>query len=208
TVINALLLRRLPVDRPSALMSLSRQDAETGLPSPLTFAEYVELSKRTSTFAGLLAHSGGDGSLKVGTDPSTSGEPIRVGRVSSNFFEVLGVRMALGHALVPVDDMAADPERSVVLSYDYWQRRFGADPAILGTSVMVFRNVPFTVIGVAARGFRGVEADHRTDVWWPVGSAKLMAADRLAGWEVSVIGRLRGGASMAQARADAQLVHA
>src|SRR5262249_46959786 len=67
TVINALLLRRLPVDHPSALVSFTRDDAETGIPNPLTFAEYAELSKRTSTFAGLLAHSSGDGSLKAGT---------------------------------------------------------------------------------------------------------------------------------------------
>jgi predicted permease len=207
-VIDSVLLRQLTVDHPQALASFMRQDAQTGVPSPLTFAEYAELAKRTSTFAGLLAHSGGDGSLKVGTNPSTEGEPIRTGRVSSNFFDVLGVRMAMGYAFLPVDDVTADPERSVVLSYDYWQRRFGGDPAILGTSVMVFRNIPFTVIGVAARGFRGVEADHRTDVWWPVGSAKLMAGDRLAGWEVSVIGRLKGGVSLAQARADAQRVHA
>jgi len=117
TVIDALLLRRLPVLEPSALMVFTRRDADTGAPSTLTFHEYDELRSRTSSFAGLLAYSGGAGSLQPGATPATgAGEPIHVGRVSSNFFDVLGVRMAVGRAFTPVNDIEADPERSVVLS--------------------------------------------------------------------------------------------
>src|SRR5205085_7800852 len=136
----------------------------------------TELRARASSFTGLLAHSGGDGALQTGATPvANGGEHIRGGRVSSNFFEVLGVRMAVGRAFTPVDDAAADPERSVVLSCAYWQRRFGGDSSIVGKPVIVFRGVPFTVIGVAERGFSGIEADRRTDAWWLVNSVKLMA---------------------------------
>jgi predicted permease len=209
TVINALLLRPMPVDHPDALVVFNRQDADTGRTNSLTFREYADLRARTSSFVGLLAHSGGSGSLQVGTTlVPNGGERIRYARVSSNFFDVLGVGMAAGRGFLPVDDLSADAERSVVLSYDFWQRRFGGAPSVLGKSVIVFRDVPFTVVGVAARGFRGIEADARTDVWWPVGTVKILFPDRLAGWNVIVMGRLKPGVSLARARADAQVAHA
>ena len=209
TVINALLLRPLPVARPGALVVFSRQDADTNRTNALTFHEYAALGARTSSFVGLLAHAGGDGSLQVGATPvPNGGERIRFARVSSNFFDVLGVGMAVGRGFLPVDDSAADPERSVVLSYDFWQRRFGGDASIVGQPVIVFRGLPFTVVGVAARGFHGIEADERTDAWWPVGTVKIVFPDRLAGWNVTVMGRLKPGVSLAQARADAQVAHA
>src|SRR5215471_2790012 len=107
-----------------------------------------------------------------------------------------------------VDDSSADAERSVVLSYDFWRRRFGGDPSIVGQSVIVYRNVPFTIVGVAARGFRGIQADERTDAWWPIGTVKIVFPDRLAGWNVTVMGRLKPGVPLARARAEAQVAHA
>jgi len=209
TVINALLLRPLPVDHPGALVVFSRQDADTGRPNSLTFREYADLRVRTSSFVGLVAHAGSDGSLQAGATPvPNAGERIRCARVSSNFFDVLGVGMAAGRGFFPVDDASADAERSVVLSYDFWQRRFGGDASVIGQSVIVFRDVPFTVVGVAARGFRGIEADQRTDAWWPVGTITIRFPDRLAGWNVTVMGRLKPGVPLAQARADAQVAHA
>jgi predicted permease len=209
TVIDALLLRRLPVLDPSALVVFTRHAADTGEPSTLTFHEYDELRSRTSSFAGMLAYSGGDGSLQPGATPVTgAGEPIHGGRVSSNFFDVLGVRMAVGRAFTPVNDVKADPERSVVLSYAYWQRRFGGDSSIVGKPVIVFRGMPFIVVGVAARGFTGIEPDHDTDAWWPVANVKSMAPERLAGWNVTVLARLKHGVDVPHARAEATLVHA
>ena len=207
TVINALLLRKLPVPDPSALVVFARRDVETGAPSTLTFAEYATLRARASSL-GMLAYSGGEGTLQPGATPApNAGERIHGGRVSSNFFEVLGVRMAIGRAFVPVNDADADPERSVVLSYDYWQRRFGGDPSIVGKPVIVFRGIPFTVIGVAERGFSGIEADQDTDAWWPVASVKLMDASRLAGWNVTIMARLNPGITLARARAEAITVY-
>jgi predicted permease len=209
TVIDALLLRRLPVLEPSALVVFTRRDADAGEPSTLTFHEYDELRQRTSSFAGMLAYSGGAGSLQSGATPVTgAGEPIHAGRVSSNFFDVLGVRMAVGRAFTPVNDVEADPERSVVLSYGYWQRRFGGDPSIVGKPVIVFRGMPFTVVGVATRGFTGIEPDQDTDAWWPVANVKRMAMERLAGWNVTVLARLKHGIDVSRARAEARLVYA
>jgi len=209
TVINALLLRPLAVNRPDALIAFGRQDVETGRPNSLTFQEYTDLSARTSSFVGLIAHSQGDSPFQFGAVAMPSpGERVHSARVSSNFFRVLGVGMAVGRGFVPVDDSSADAERSVVLSYDFWQRRFGGDPSIVGQSVIVFRDVPFTIVGVAARGFRGIEADERTDAWWPLGAVKIAFPDRLAGWSVTVMGRLKPDVTLARARAEAQVAHA
>jgi predicted permease len=208
TVLNALLLRPLPVNHPDALVAFRRQDVETRRPNVLTFQEYTDLCARTSSFVGLLAHSAGDSPFQVGASavPNT-GERIHSARVSSNFFRVLGVGMAVGRGFVAVDDSSADAERSVVLSYDFWQRRFGGQPSIIGQSVIVFRNVPFTIVGVAARGFRGIEADEPTDAWWPLGTVKIAFPDRLAGWNVTVMGRLKPDVPLALARAEAQVAH-
>src|SRR5689334_11183540 len=86
TVVNALLLRPLPVDRPGALVVFSRRYADTGRTSPLTFREFADLRARTSSFVGLIAHAGGDGSLQL--TPPNAGERIRAARVSTNFFDV------------------------------------------------------------------------------------------------------------------------
>jgi hypothetical protein len=135
TVINALLLRPLPVDHPDRPVAFSRQDAETSRPNSLTFQEYTDLCARTSSFVGLIAHSAGDGPFQVGAVPvPNAGERIHAARVSSNFFGALGVGMAVGRGFVPVDDSSDAAERSVVLSYDFWQRRFGGDPSIVGQS--------------------------------------------------------------------------
>lgn len=209
TVIDALLLRRLPVADPAALVVFGRYDAETGQPSMLTFHEYAELRARASSFAGMLACAGGEGSLQPGATPvPNASEVIHGGRVSSNFFDVLGVRMAMGRAFTPVNDIDVDPERAVVLSYEYWQRRFGGDQSIIGKPVIVFRGMPFTVIGVAERGFTGIEPDHTTDAWWPVAAVKLMDPARLAGWNVMVMARLKPGADIARARAETRVLHA
>src|SRR4029453_9363124 len=82
------------------------------------------------------------------------------------------------------------------------------DVSVVGQPVIGFRDVPFTVVGVAARGFRGIEADERTDAWWPLSTVKIMFADRLPGGNVTGMGRLQPGVPLAQARADAQVAHA
>jgi predicted permease len=207
-VLDALLLRPLHVAEPADLVVFARQDPEIGRPNPLTFHEYRELLARARSFSGLLAHSGGDAVLQPGaTAGPDAGGRIRAGRVSTNFFEVLGVRMSLGRGFTPVNDEAADPERSVVLSYAYWRRHFGGDPSIIGKPMIVFRGIPFTVIGVAEPGFRGIEADRSTDAWWPVGTARLMSMDRLREWTVTVMGRLKPGVEIDQAGAEARVLH-
>ena len=87
--------------------------------------------------------------------------------VSGNYFDVLGVRPALGRLLVASDDVVPDANPVAVLSFSYWQRRFGADPAIVNQSVLV-NGRPFTVLGVAPPGFHSVVMGDTPDVFVPM----------------------------------------
>lgn len=86
--------------------------------------------------------------------------------VSANFFSVLGVRPALGRALTLQDDQSGQPP-VVVISYDYWKRRFALNPGILNNSIVI-KKISFQVVGVAPRSFHGVELGDAVDVWMPM----------------------------------------
>ncbi len=96
--------------------------------------------------------------------------------VSSNFFNLIGVRPALGRFFA-VNDRAAAAEREVVLSYGTWTRRFGGDPSIIGRTLHLSR-VPFTVVGVAQEGFRGPNSMVDVGVWLPIEVAPELANGR------------------------------
>ena len=209
TVINALLLRPLPVDHPGALVVFSRQDADTGRTNSLTFREYADLRARTSSFVGLLAHSGGDGSLRSARrlcSTPANAFATRGCRATSLMSSASGWRPGAGS--FPSTTRRPTPSDRSSSATTSGSAASAATPPSSAGRVIVFRDVPFTVVGVAARGFRGIEADERTDAWWPVGTVKIMFADRLAGWNVTVMGRLKPGVPLAQARADAQVAHA
>ena len=87
--------------------------------------------------------------------------------VSGNLFGVFGLQPALGRLLTPNDDLTPGAHPVAVLSYDYWTRRFAQDSSVLGETLFV-KNVPLTVIGIAAPGFRGIEPAISTDFWVPL----------------------------------------
>ena len=209
SVIDALLLRPLPVANPAALVSFTKIDAASPAVSRfLTYQEFERFRDRTRLFSGLLVSSGTyKTQMQVqGEGSDGPGDSIRAQRVSSNYFSTLGVPAILGRTFVEIDDRVGAPDPVVVLSYDFWQRRFGRDPHVLGRQIVVFRNIPFTVIGVAPRGFFGIEVDRRPDMWWPIGNFIRFAPGFLTG-QVAMMGRLRSGVSLARARAEAAVIY-
>jgi predicted permease len=128
--------------------------------------------------------------------------------VSGNYFQVLGVAAALGRTLLPEDDERPGAHPVVVLSYDYWRSRFGADPNIV-TGTVVINNQPFTVLGVAAEGFFGVEIGSATQIFVPVAMQERMIPgmklleDRRTR-TLQVFGRLKPGVALEQANAAVQ----
>ena len=144
----------------------------------------------------------------------TAGDPQRVfGQlVSGNYFGALGVRPLLGRVLGPDDNRTPDGETAAVISQTFWQRRFDGDPAVVGRTV-VLNGRPFSIVGVAARGFRGTEPYLSLDVWVPLmmQAAMLGDGDRLnrrgVSWLETVV-KLKPGASMARAQKDLDVIAA
>lgn len=206
----------LPVPEPERLVILSNPNS-AGVavgsfrgPRPLfSYAEFERLRDHAAGFSGLMAsESGLDlAQIRIG---SGDWETARGRMVSGGYFETLGVTPALGRAFTPEDDRAPAPY--AVLSYPYWQRRFGGRPDALGQS-LTMRQAKLTVIGVAPRGFFGETSGQQPDFWTPLSMQRailpgrdwLHDAPEKIMW-LHVFGRLRPGATLAQAEAGANAV--
>ncbi|TAM83931.1 MAG: ABC transporter permease [Acidobacteria bacterium] len=170
SVMNAVLLRYLPVPNPQQLVYLHTDGmpsgaSETGNP-PNTFnmASFEQFRNEHQVFQSLAAFA----PLAVGKVPIRSGEEpetASVDMVSGNFFSGLGVRLERGRAFTAEDETAHT--QAAVLSYNYWTRQFARNPSAIGQTIYI-KSVPFTIIGVAMHDFTGVEPDETsTDVWVP-----------------------------------------
>ncbi|MGA7412514.1 MAG: ABC transporter permease [Bryobacteraceae bacterium] len=127
--------------------------------------------------------------------------------ISGNSFEVLGIRPALGRLLSANDDLHPGAHPVAVLSYDFWQRRFGGDPHVVGQWFTREDNSvqgePFQIVGVAQAGFTGLEPGYRTDVWMP--TMMFTEAIDKAGWSwLRIWGRLKPGIAADQLRSNIQ----
>jgi predicted permease len=128
------------------------------------------------------------------------------GMVSGNFFEVMGLHAAAGRLFTRQDDVTPGAHPVAVISYAYWQRRFNGDPAVVGRQLTI-NNTPFTIIGVAPRGFIGSFLGVSSALWVPMAmQANMTGGDRLQqrgnGW-FQVLVRLKPGVSQDQANAEA-----
>jgi predicted permease len=183
SLFHALMLRSLPVARPEELVEIYRAGSYNIVSYPL----YEEVARRTDLFAGVLARTGSD------QDPAASTRGFSWEYVSGSYFRVLGVTPAVGRLLDEADNRAGN--RVAVLNYDFWQRRFGGAPDAVGRVLG-----GLTVIGVAARGFRGVDLDHHPDLWIPVALNPNEVDSPRFSW-LSMLARLRPEVSRAQAQA-------
>ena len=164
SLFHTLMLRMLPVAHPEELVWLNR----TGGWGKGTVSEplYRQIDARSDLFHGVIASSRAQ-KVHFTPRPGDRGEYTERELVSGNYFQVLGVRPALGRLFTEDDNRVPGGHPLVVLSYDLWRSRYNADPAVLGSTVLVDDD-PLTVIGVAAPGFRGVEVERRTQIWVPL----------------------------------------
>jgi predicted permease len=204
---DQILIRSLPVERPEELVVLRSPGPKGGYvwsdgddAASFSHPAYKDLRDRgANVFSGLLAR------FAIPLSVAGAGQTERADGelVSGNYFEVLGVRPALGRVFSQEDDRAPGAHQVVVLSHAYWTRRFGADPAILNKTLTVNGN-PMTVIGVSREAFRGVQVGQTPDVFIPMMMKAQMIPnsrgldDRNDYW-LAVIGRLKPGMSPAQA---------
>ncbi len=209
TLLDQVTLRPLPVTRPEALVQIHARDAESygggmGNGTELSWPMYRDFRDRAKGFDGLVAQS--TTSLHVGHHGRS--ERVDGDLVSGNFFEVLGVGAAVGRLFTAADDRTPGGHPLAVLGYDYWQRAFGGRADVIGQPLLV-NGHPLTVLGVAARGFYGLELGTPNDVYVPLamqpqmGPAWLKLEDRRFRW-VQIYGRLAAGTSDVQAQAALQ----
>ncbi|HKQ92743.1 MAG TPA: ABC transporter permease, partial [Blastocatellia bacterium] len=176
TVINAVLLRALPVKDPQRLVFLSNPDRhginseETGDRRLFAYHEFEWLRDHNQVFSGVFAAHSASPALPVTVDGAAqNGETERasVSLVSGAYFSVLGVNAALGRTFTEEVDKTSGPDPVAVISYSYWKNRFALDPSVIGRRLRV-RQITFEVIGVSAPEFSGETVGRSPDVWVPL----------------------------------------
>ena len=172
TVLNALLLKMLPVRDPQELVVVGdptrAHQVSNGTPRTDVFSYPLcwELRDRNSVFTGLCAASS-DHRIEVDRGSGDLPDEKISGRmVSGNYFTVLGLEPATGR-LFSDDDTAEDANPVVVLGFQYWQRRFAQSPSIIGRDIRL-NGLPFTVIGVAPEGFEGDVVGEEMSIFVPL----------------------------------------
>jgi len=216
TVVNALLLKMLPVKAPQQLIVLGNpanvDSRWHGTPETEYFSYplYREFRDNNSVFSGLIAAGVED---RVEVDASSgagASDEVDVRLVSGNYFPVLGIDAAAGRLLGESDDTAENSNPIAVLSYAYWQQRFALSPAIIGKEIRL-NGYSFTVVGVAAQSFTGDVVGQDFALFVPLSmQPRIMREegvrnDASVSW-LSVIGRLRPGVSKEQAKANINLI--
>ncbi len=162
SVVNALVLKPLPIAKPERVVFVQPE----GRGGSLSFPNYRDLRDRNVTFDGLVGYR--ISPMNIDASGAGGGALRAWGYLATgNYFDVLGVAPAFGRVFHASDDRQPGDAPLVVLSYDYWTSHFAADPAIVGRAIRINR-LPYTVIGVAPRGFRGTERFYRPDVWVPM----------------------------------------
>ena len=219
---NAVLHSPLPVvHKPEQLVMLTNPDTAGGWHGSLvyrtdgprkwlSYAEFEQLRDHAEGFSGLMATQSSLDTWQVRFDKG-EWEEAHGRMVSGGFFQVLGVSPAIGRVFTTAEDRVASPY--AVISYNYWQRRFGGRPDALGKTITM-RKVALTIIGVAPPGFIGETSGQDPDLWLPLRMQPSVwpGQDRLhdrppAKWMwLHVFGRLQPGVTLAQGDARANAV--
>jgi predicted permease len=204
TMVNAVLFKQMPVPHPEQLVALYTTEPNSRYPGEFSYPDYRDYRDNNNLFSDLFLHYGTPVSMKNSGDKA---ELIWGELVSGNYFSGLGVPPATGRVLSPDDDRAVGANPVAVLSHEFWQRRFGANPDIVGKNLRL-NSHDFTVIGVARQGYSGTRfAGFIPDVWMPITMHAQIVANS-EGWletrgsqSFNVNGRLKPGVTIDQATA-------
>jgi predicted permease len=210
TLIDQILLRKLPVAAPDQLVMLYQEGPHNGSNMGArmhSYPIYQDLQTRAEPLAEVLCRRLVPASVSI--DNST--ERLQAEIVSGNFFTMLGVKPALGRVFnSKEDDQVYQGHPVVVLSYGYWVSRFARDPAVIGKKILV-NDYPMTIIGVSAEGFAGIDPAQSPQMRVPIQMKPVMMPDR--GWIhmddrrtrwVQVFGRLKPGYTVETAAGPVQ----
>ena len=161
SVVDSVILRRLPYPEPDRLvMAWEKRPAENVLTNVVSPADFLDWKRRQTPFEQIAAYAGTQVTL------TGQGEPMRIGTgaVTASFFDVLGVRAALGRTFRPDED-AFPQQRIAIITHGLWQRAFGRDPAVVGKTMIVNGNA-WEIVGVLPATFRF--PDPAQEIWVPM----------------------------------------
>jgi predicted permease len=161
SLMDRVLLQSLPVANPDQLVVLSGYDPKDGpeISGSFSYPMYQDLRDKNDVFSGVIVRGGTQMNVSYGDQT----ERVRGELVSGNFFEVLGVRPWAGRLFTQDDDRMPGAHPVAVLSYSYWESRFGKDPGLIGKTILVNEHT-LTVIGVTPPGFYGINLSDNPDV--------------------------------------------
>jgi predicted permease len=224
SLIDAVMLRSLPVESPKELVVLSARNApnvhaqlhsgdcvapmpSSGATNPFSCSFSEPMFRRmaeANVFSGIAAFSYSGPLNLIGNGQASL---IRGQLASGDFFRTIGVKASLGRVFGSSDDSLSAPP-VVVLNYGYWQSAFGGSPDVIGRSIEL-NNVPFTIVGVAEPRFTGITPGSDYNVWIPLSNAQRIIEPRRwqgrqadAGfWWLTIVGRLKPGSQLAQTQA-------
>ncbi len=217
SVMNSILMQLLPVARPNGLYYVQMANGEGQPPSAsntgdssTSFSEatFEALRQRTDVFEDLIAFVPLSFTGSVAVRHGELPEEAEGEEVSGNFFSGLSARLGLGRGFTYDDEK--NHAAIAVISYEYWTRSYARDPNVVGQTLYV-KGVPLTIVGVAARGFKGIEPAVSTDFWIPLQNRSDLNAwgtpaeyNTLYGspkwWSLRMMARLRPGVSPMQAQ--------
>jgi predicted permease len=204
TLIDAVLLRMLPVDAPDELYFVARHRPNATIYG-YAHEDFRALRQANTAFTDIAAY----GTTRLNVSIDGGNEPTAEGQlVTGAYFSLLGVDPIVGRLIGEEDDRVANGHPVAVLSYNYWKRRFGAEATALGRTISL-SGTPFTIIGVAPRDFFGLEVGREADIFVPVmmqpvvmpASENLLYNPTMIGTWLTAVGRLRTDRTPQQATA-------
>jgi predicted permease len=208
SLVNTILLKPLPVEKPQQIAELALGQSNGPMLPIFSWPEYKQIRSQTSgTFSDLIVHGLGlDGFATQGQQPKR----ILTSYVSGNFFSGLGLKPAAGRLFLPSEGEVLGKDPVIVLGYDYWRQNFNGDPNVVGRPVTV-NGHPFTVVGVAPKGFSGIQTFINVQAYLPLAEIIIEGntPEQLNGWanrQFQIYARLRPGVTMKQASADLGVV--
>ncbi|HLM57720.1 MAG TPA: ABC transporter permease [Pyrinomonadaceae bacterium] len=215
SVVNGFVLRPLPVEKPDELVATHwgrKKDARVW--GEFSYTNYLDLRGQNKSFSDLCAWRETSAGVSS-TESRNAGDNARAEiiwgeLVSGNYFDVMGVKPLLGRGFLPEEDSTPNTHPVTVIGHTLWQRRFGADPSIVGKTIYL-NGQAFTIVGVMPEPFLGGEYYLRKAFWVPVMMAQKFG--RRAEWRTDrgyalwkLYGRLKPGVTMGQAETDLNLV--
>jgi predicted permease len=205
SVVNAVMLRPLPVERPDGLVQITRllQD-QNGRPGLVSYPLFEQVRDHVQSIAGAFAQSSSSQVIVIDGED----ESVKADLVSGSYYTVLGVRPAVGRLLGPADDVLAPAAPAAVITDRYWQRRFGRSPAAIGRTFSL-RDHTFTIVGVTPPSFEGATPGRVPDVMLPLLMTMSPVQRTAMGFRsLHLLARLKPGATVEHANAEVQVLYA